>query len=100
MFLGFANFYRRFIKGLRKIAAPHTIMLKTTLASLKSPQEATGKVGEETENEVGDGDRAKIGRVKLPGAKLQRIRQRPKILQSPKLQRPCHLGPPSKLGFF
>ena len=30
MFLGFANFYRRFIQGFSKIAAPFTSMLKTT----------------------------------------------------------------------
>ena len=30
VFLGFANFYRRFIQGFSKIAAPLTSMLKTT----------------------------------------------------------------------
>ena len=33
VFLGFANFYRRFIKGFSKIAAPLTSMLKTTMSS-------------------------------------------------------------------
>ena len=69
VFLGFANFYRRFIKGFSKIAAPLTSMLKTTAASPEGPPEATGKVREETGNEVGDGDRAKIGGVKPPGGK-------------------------------
>ena len=30
VFLGFANFYRQFIQGFNKIAAPLTLMLKTT----------------------------------------------------------------------
>ena len=30
VFVGFANFYRRFIRGFRKIAAPLTPILKTT----------------------------------------------------------------------
>ena len=32
VFLGFANFYRRFIQGFSKIAAPLTSMLKTTVS--------------------------------------------------------------------
>lgn len=34
VFLSFANFYRRFIQGFSKIAAPLTSMLRTTLESL------------------------------------------------------------------
>ena len=33
VFLGFANFYCRFIKGFSKIVAPLTSMLKTTILS-------------------------------------------------------------------
>ena len=33
VFLGFANFYRQFIQGFSKIAAPLTSMLKTTVSS-------------------------------------------------------------------
>ena len=34
VFISFANFYQRFIKGFNKIAAPLTIMLKTTGLSI------------------------------------------------------------------
>ncbi len=44
-------------------------MLKTTAASPEDPPEASGKVKEETGNEVGDRDKAKIDGVKLPGGK-------------------------------
>ena len=36
VFIGFANFYRRFIKGFSRIAAPLTAMLKTTGSSIAS----------------------------------------------------------------
>ena len=34
VFLGFANFYQRFIQGFSKIAAPFTSMLKTAVETL------------------------------------------------------------------
>ena len=36
VFIGFTNFYRRFIKGFSKIAAPFTAILKTTRSSIIS----------------------------------------------------------------
>ena len=81
VFLGFANFYRRFIKGFSKIAVTLTPMLRTTAASPEDPQEttrkvrkeATGKTREETGSKV-EGGGIKIGGVKLvKGKKLKNL---------------------------
>ena len=47
VFLGFANFYRRFIQGFSRIAAPLTSMLKTTenIGSAANLKETKGGVG-------------------------------------------------------
>ncbi len=88
VFLGFANFYRRFIKGLSKIAAPLTSKLKTTAASSEGPQkasekvrkEATGKTREETGNKV-KGRGIKIGGVKLVKGKKSKNLAKAKTLK-------------------
>ena len=45
VFLGFVNFYRRFIPGFSKIVVPLTLMLKTTIsppADIKKSPKASG----------------------------------------------------------
>ena len=51
VFLGFANFYRQFIQGFSKIAAPLTSMLKTT----RSPDVSRPEVGNGNSEVVGFG---------------------------------------------
>ena len=60
VFLGFANFYRRFIQGFSRIAAPLTSMLKTTgsTGSVASPEETEGGVGGDSVVDVVDGGEA------------------------------------------
>ncbi len=88
MFLGFANFYRRFIKGFSKIAAPLTSMLKTTLVSPEGLQETTGKIKKEatgkTRVETGSevkGGRIEIGEVKLVKGKKSKNSAKAKTLK-------------------
>ena len=64
VFLGFANFYRRFIKRFSKIAAQLTFMLKTTSDSIKELRDAS--------NESGGGG-VEIGGVELTEVKNSRV---------------------------
>ena len=64
MFLGFANFYRRFIQGFSRIAAPLTSMLKTSGSTEPSTRPGEGVVG------VGGDSRARRDTSKLDGSKL------------------------------
>ena len=45
VFLGFANFYWRFIHGFSRIAAPLTSMLKTSGSTESKIQRVEGRVG-------------------------------------------------------
>ena len=58
VFLGFANFYRRFIQGFSRIAAPFTSMLKTSGSTESKIQPGDGGVG------IG------VSRAGLEGSKL------------------------------
>ena len=62
VFIGFANFYRRFIQGFSRIAAPLTSMLKTTSAvpPTSSPTSVGRPGGADNEEVVGSGGRVNI----------------------------------------
>ena len=56
VFLGFANFYQRFIQGFTKIAGPLTLMLRTTrsannLSLLMAEDAEVGSIGGDCDNE-------------------------------------------------
>ena len=59
MFLGFANFYRRFIQGFSRIAATFTLMLKTSKSTESTSQPKEGVVG------IGGDRKARYNRSKL-----------------------------------
>ena len=64
VFLGFANFYRRFIQGFSQIAAPLTSMLKTSGSTKPSTRPEKGVVG------VGGDSRARRDASKLDRSEL------------------------------
>ena len=70
VFIGFANFYQRFIQGFSKIAAPLTFLLKTTGLS----DESASKAFRTDDNEVvgGGGGRADETVVDLSKSKKTR----------------------------
>lgn len=63
MFLGFTNFYKRFIKGFNKIAVPFTLMLKTTASSIPVRPACTRT----DKNELGTDDGGGIGSDTIDG---------------------------------
>ena len=65
VFLGFANFYRRFIQGFSRIAAPLTSMLKTSGSTEPSTRPGEGVVG------VGGDSRA--GRDGINGSGMDNV---------------------------
>ena len=66
VFIGFANFYRRFIRGFSRVAAPLTSMLKTTGSS----GSALSVLGIEDEVVGGGGSRADETARNLSKAKI------------------------------
>ena len=69
VFLGFANFYRRFIQGFSRIAAPLTSMLKTSSTESAEPRKGIVGVGggSRAGRDRGGIDRSEINNVEVDG---------------------------------
>ena len=65
MFISFANFYRRFIQGFTKIAAPFTFLLKTT----KLSDELAPKAFKANDNKVVGGGSSRVNETVMNSSK-------------------------------
>ena len=69
-FIGFANFYRRFIQGFSRIAAPLTSLLKTTWSS----DELAPKAFRADDNEVVGGGSGRANKTVVNSSKNNKSR--------------------------
>ena len=100
MFLGFANFYRRFIQGFSQIATPLTSMLKTA-----EPKKGRDGVGSDSKagrggSEIGgnevDGGEIEVDEI---GKKAQKTSKSKNLSTSQKTVGSDFLTPGAKLVF-
>ena len=92
VFLGFANFYRRFIQRFSRIAAPLTSMLKTL--SIKSAEPKKGVVG------VDGGSRAEHDRGGLDGNGMDDVEVDGGEVEAGKKGRNLSKSKKTESGFF
>ena len=71
VFLGFANFYRQFIQGFRRIAAPLTLMLKTLGGTESKTRHGEGRVGADSDIRARRG-RSEIGGIRTDNVEVDR----------------------------
>ena len=72
MFLGFANFYCRFIQGFSRIVAPLTLILKTSGSTEFKIRPGEGEVGVGGSSKAGrDGGRNRINDDEIDGNKVE-----------------------------
>ena len=71
-FLGFANFYRQFIQRFNRIAAPLTLMLKTSSTKSAKPRKSRIGVGSDSKarHDKSEINRSRIDDVKVNGSKV------------------------------
>ena len=62
VFIGFANFYRRFIQGFSRIAVQLTLMLKT-MSPISSPPDVGAPLG--AHDEVGGGGGGEVEKTAM-----------------------------------
>ncbi len=86
VFLGFANFYRRFIQGFSRLAAPLISMLKTTstVGPAKNPEQSSQEIQVEDQGEKRLAQKSRKGQKGQKGLN-------PKNRSVPKNQRPPKL---------
>ena len=96
VFLGFANFYQRFIQGFSRIAAPLTSMLKTSGSTESSTRPGKGEVG------VGGDSRAELDGSKVDSGEVGDDEVGKKVQNSSKSKKSVRsdfLTPGAKLAF-
>ena len=86
VFLGFANFYRRFIQGFSRITAPLTSMLKTS--NTKSAELKKDGVGVGGDSWAGRGgseiDGSRMDNVELDGSEVEVVKVEKKVQKTSK----------------
>ena len=110
VFLGFANFYRRFIQGFSRIAAPLTSMLKTSGSTEPSTRPGEGVVGVGGDSRAGRDriDRSGMDDIEVDGGEVEvdEVRKKARnfskfknLSKSKKTVRSDFLIPGAKLAF-
>ena len=97
VFIGFANFYRRFIQGFSRIAAPLTSMLKTTGSSEESAPRAFRAGNDEVVG--GGGGRADETVVDSSTSKNEKSRKSTRVPNIGATGEPNFLTPNAKKAF-
>ena len=94
VFIGFANFYRRFIQGFSRIAAPLTSLLKTTGSSDESAPKAFRADGDAV---VGSGG-GRTNKTVVNSSKNDKYRNSTRVQNIGATGEPNFLTPEAKEG--
>ena len=101
VFLGFANFYRQFIQGFSRIAAPLTSMMKTSGSTKFLTRSGKGKVKVGSDNRVGH-DGSKLNGNEVDDGEVKDDEVRKKVQNLSKSKNTVQLDffiPGAKLAF-